>query len=431
MHSSPEDYTHSSFEAALARAKVGERLSPADALELLTTGSDSDGIDTSRKQKVLMVADQRRQETVGDQVTFVANMNNNLTNICDVGCLFCNYHKTTSSIANGSKGGYIKSPRQSTEAVQKAIKMGISEVCSVSGLHPGLALDQSHQDILADSSAKFSDETLGFSSTYVDHIRAMNIDDIHIHAINPAEAHHAQRHADWGYRHVYERLSECGLNSVPGTAAEILVDDIRDQICPNKISSESWIAAMEAAADVGLDLTTTIMYGHVESTKDRIQHLDRIRRLQDRTGAVTEFIPLKFMHKETPLHHDGTVSESTTRHEDELLTAVSRLFLDNIDHIQASWVKYGDSRALQLLNCGADDFMGTVLSEEITASAGGEHGNFRSFTEYVDMISAIDRIPVERSADYCRLHSIDIENQPYGPTIGPRADGSPMLPSKS
>jgi FO synthase subunit 2 len=139
---------------------------------------------------------------------------------------------------------------------------------------------------------------------------------------------------------------------------------------------------MEAAATVGLDTTATIMYGHVENEAHRAMHLDRVRELQDRTDAITEFVPLSFVHRNTPLAERGMVEAGASTDEDELMIAVSRLYLDNVDHIQSSWVKYGDEQGLKMLNCGADDFMGTILSEEITKRAGGEFGEYRSFEEY-------------------------------------------------
>jgi FO synthase subunit 2 len=213
---------------------------------------------------------------------------------------------------------------------------------------------------------------------------------------------------------------------VPGTAAEILVDEVREVICPEKIDTGEWLRAMEAAAEVGLPTTATIMYGHVENERHRVEHLDRVRRLQDRTGAITEFVPLSFVHPETPLYRQGLVDGGASTAEDELMIAVSRLYLDNVAHIQSSWVKYGDELGLKMLSCGADDFMGTILSEEITKRAGGEFGEFRSVAEYAEMIRAIGRVPVERSTDYTERRRVETEGTP-GPRLGPRADGTPLL----
>jgi len=149
--------------------------------------------------------------------------------------------------------------------------------------------------------------------------------------------------------------------------------------------------------------------------------------LQDRAGAITEFVPLSFVHANTPLYERGMVDGGATTDEDELMIAVSRLYLDNVEHVQSSWVKYGDEQGLKMLTCGADDFMGTILSEEITKRAGGSFGERRSFGEYVEMITAIGRTPVERSTDYEKRRRLDPSDPPFGPELGPRADGTPMV----
>jgi len=305
-------------------------------------------------------------------------------------------------------------------------------VTSVSGLHPAFALDDEHREILeasdrGDLNYKSPERYGKDPGTYCEQMRAMSVDDVHLHSMTPEEGYHARRGTDWSYEEVYGRLADAGLDSVPGTAAEILVDEVREVICPGKIRSDEWVEAMEAAASVGLPTTATIMYGHVENEAHRVHHLDTVRDLQDRTGAITEFVPLSFVHPNTPLYERGMVDAGATRDEDELMIAVSRLYLDNVDHIQSSWVKYGDEHGLKMLSCGADDFMGTILSEEITKRAGGSFGEARSFAEYVEMISAIGRVPVERSTDYEQRRRIDPEDPPFGPELGPRADGTPLV----
>ncbi|WP_178918156.1 7,8-didemethyl-8-hydroxy-5-deazariboflavin synthase subunit CofH [Natronomonas gomsonensis] len=428
--------TDQSFENALAKARSGERLDVADAIELLTTGTERDGIDLERKERVLEAADRRRAEVVGEEVTFVANLNNNVTTACNTGCLFCNFKDRSEQFRTtyqDDHGGFTKTPAESREIVRDAVERGIYEVTSVSGLHPAFALDDEHRELLessdrGDLNYRPPEEYEVDPRTYVEQIRAMAVDGVHVHSMTPEEAYHARRGTDWSYEEVFQRLKDAGLNSVPGTAAEILVDEVRDVICPAKIDTGEWLDAMEAAADVGLDTTATIMYGHVDNEAHRALHLDRIRELQDRTGNITEFVPLSFVHRDTPLAERGMVDSGATVHEDELLIAVSRLYLDNVEHIQSSWVKYGDTQGLKMLSCGADDFMGTILSEEITKRAGGEYGEFRSFQEYVDMISAIGRIPVERSTDYEKRRRIDPDDGPHGPELGPKADGTPLVP---
>ena len=305
---------------------------------------------------------------------------------------------------------------------------------SVSGLHPAFALDEEHHEILAgyDNPAvevnyKPPEQYETDPGTYVEQMAAMSVGGIHLHSMTPEEVYHARRGTDWSYEYVYQRLQDAGLDSVPGTAAEILVDEVRDVICPGKIDTGEWVTAMEAAAATGLDMTSTIMYGHVENERHRAMHLAVIRDLQDRTGAITEFVPLSFVHPDTPLFKRGIVDGGASTDEDELMIAVSRLFLDNVEHVQSSWVKYGDAQGLKMLSCGADDFMGTILSEEITKRAGGGYGEARSFAEYVEMVEAIGRVPVERSTDYRQRRQIDPEDAPHGPELGPKADGTPLV----
>jgi len=426
-----------SFENALTKARSRERLTVDDAVELLTTGTESEGIDPHRKEQVLEAADRRRAEMVGEDVTFVANLNNNVTTACNVGCLFCNFKNSAHAFEADSDvdhAGFTKTPVESREIVDDALDLGVSEVCSVSGLHPAFALDAEHHEILAGYDNPASEvnykppaEYTTDPGTYTDQIRAMSIDGIHVHSMTPEEAYHARRGTDWSYEEVYGRLRDAGLDTAPGTAAEILVDEVREVICPGKITTDDWLAAMEGAMAAGVGTTATIMYGHVENEMHRAIHLKRVRDLQDRTGEITEFVPLSFVHENTPLYKHGVVDGGASDAEDELMIAVSRLFFDNIDNIQSSWVKYGNAKGLKLLNCGANDFMGTILSEEITKRAGGSYGEFRSVDDYVDMIDAIGRQPVERSTDYETRRPIEIGDGPYGPTLGPRADGTPML----
>ncbi len=423
------------FENALAKARSGERLSVADGVELLVTGTDREGIDLERKELVLEAADRRRAEVVGDEVTFVANLNNNITTACNTGCLFCNFKDRSEQFledSDGDHGGFTKTPEDSRRIVAEAVDRGVYEVTSVSGLHPAFALDDDHRELLeasdrGDLNYKSPARYEVDPGTYVEQMRAMSVDDLHVHSITPEEGYHARRGTDWSYEEVYGRLADAGLDSVPGTAAEILVDEVRDVICPGKIDTAEWVRAIEAAANVGLPTTATVMYGHVENERHRVEHLDVIRRLQDRTDNITEFVPLSFVHPNTPLHDRGMVETGASTHEDELMIAVSRLYLDNIEHIQSSWVKYGDEQGLKMLSCGADDFMGTILSEEITKRAGGDYGEARSVAEYVEMISAVGRVPVERSTDYTERRRVDPEDTPHGPELGPHADGTPLV----
>ncbi|MFB6091722.1 MAG: 7,8-didemethyl-8-hydroxy-5-deazariboflavin synthase subunit CofH [Haloquadratum sp.] len=429
--------TDQSFENALAKARDGERLTVDDGIELITTGTDRGGIDPVRKERVLEAADRRRADVVGEDVTFVANLNNNVTTACNTGCLFCNFKDTADTFeaaSDGDHAGFTKTPAESRAVVADAVEKGIYEVTSVSGLHPAFALNAEHREILAayDAPASAVDyrppavyET--DPGTYVEQMAAMSVDGVHLHSMTPEEAHHARRGTDWSYESVYRELRAAGLDSAPGTAAEILVDEVRDVICPGKIDTGEWVAAMEGAVAAGLDVTATMMYGHVENAAHRVHHLEVIRDLQDRTGGITEFVPLSFVHENTPLYERGVVDGGATDAEDELVVAVSRLFLDNVENVQSSWVKFGNAKALKLLNCGANDLMGTILSEEITTRAGGSHGEFRSFEDYIEMTAAIGRPAVERSTDYRTTRRLDPDADTHGPRLGPKADGTPLL----
>ncbi|PSP74041.1 7,8-didemethyl-8-hydroxy-5-deazariboflavin synthase subunit CofH [Halobacteriales archaeon QS_3_64_16] len=437
--------TDQSFENALAKARNGERLSVEDGVALMTTGSDvSNGdveIDPERKELVLEAADRRRAEVAGEEVTFVANLNNNVTTACNTGCLFCNFKDPAEAFRSdidADHEGFTKTPEESRRVVSDAVERGIYEVCSVSGLHPGFALDAEHHEILANYEQAHS--TVNYRppnrydtdpGTYTEQIDAMDVGGIHVHSMTPEEAYHAKRGTDRSYTDVYEQLRRAGLDSVPGTAAEILVEEVREVICPGKIDSAGWLEAMEAAAAVGLDMTATIMYGHVENARHRVMHLQKVRDLQDRTGTITEFVPLSFIHGNTPLYERGLVTGGASTEEDELMIAVSRLFLDNIENIQSSWVKYGDEQGLKMLSCGANDFMGTICSEEITKRAGGSYGEYRSFEEFVSMIAAIGRVPTERSTDYRTQRRIDPEEGAHGPQLGPKANGTPIRAERS
>ena len=432
--------TDQSFENALRKARNGDRLSVEDGVALMTTGGSDTKVDVDRKEQVLEAADRRRADVVGEEVTFVANLNNNVTTACNTGCLFCNFKDPAEvfrSDLDGTHGGFTKTPAESRRIVRDAVSRGIYEVCSVSGLHPGFALDAEHHEILAGyeqahSSANYRPPARYDTDpgTYTEQIDAMSVGDVHVHSMTPEEAAHARRGTDWSYTDVYGTLQDAGLDSVPGTAAEILVDEVRDVICPAKIDSAGWIAAMEGASKAGLDTTATIMYGHVENARHRVMHLEEVRDLQDRTSAITEFVPLSFVHENTPLYERGLVTGGASTDEDELMIAVSRLFLDNIDNIQSSWVKYGDSQGLKMLSCGANDFMGTICSEEITKRAGGTSGEYRSVGEFVEMIGAIGRVPTERSTDYRQRRRIDPGDTTHGPRLGPKADGTPIRASQ-
>ena len=271
-----EPSTDQSFGNALAKAHDGARLTVDDATELLATGTEREGIDPVRKEAVLEAADRRRAEAVGDEVTFVANLNNNVTTACNTGCLFCNFKDSAHAFEADSgvdHAGFTKPPAESRAVVEDALDMGVYEVCSVSGLHPAFALNDEHHEILAardDPASEVNYEPPAVydtdPGTYLEQMDAMSVGGVHLHSMTPEEAYHARRGTDWEYETVYRELAAAGLDSAPGTAAEILVDEVREVICPNKIDTAGWVDAMTAAADVGLDTTATIRPRRFSST---------------------------------------------------------------------------------------------------------------------------------------------------------------------
>jgi FO synthase subunit 2 len=233
----------------------------------------------------------------------------------------------------------------------------VTEICTVSGLHP---------DFTADS--------------YADILRWIReaAPGIHLHASNPMEVAYGAARSGISTAEMAGRLKEAGLGSMCGTAAEILVDPVRAVICPGKIDSATWERIIREVHALGIPTTATIMYGHCESVADQIRHLDMLRSIQDDTGGFTEFVPLSFIHMETPLYKKGLARAGATGREDILMIAVSRLFLDNIPHIQSSWVKLGRKLAQLGLIAGADDLGGTMYEESISRGAGAKD------TEYLD-----------------------------------------------
>ncbi len=306
-------------------------------------------------------------------MTFVVNKNVNWTNACVNACLFCGFS------SNRSEESYRLSPEAVVERISRFLGIGITEVCLVGGLHPN---------------AQFEDYLC-----LVEAIRG-RFPSLHIHGITPEEVKHAKRGTGLSYRDAYRKLRACGLGSIPGTAAEILDDRIRKMICPRKLSSSEWVEAIEGASAEGLCATSTILYGHVESVADRVRHLAIIRDIQDRLAVFTEFIPLSFVPWNTPLYTMGLVSGGASATEDLLMIAISRLFLDNIPNIQASWVKYGPKLAQLMLSCGANDLGGTLFGESITRTAGGSHGEMLTRDQMVAIIKGAGRIPEQRTTTY-------------------------------
>ncbi|MDO9539091.1 MAG: 5-amino-6-(D-ribitylamino)uracil--L-tyrosine 4-hydroxyphenyl transferase CofH [Methanocalculus sp.] len=346
----------------------GGRMTEQDAVVLLS----AKGRDVMR---IAAAADEAREIAVGDAVTFVRNQNINVTNICVNACGFCGFSKRPDD---------PESFEYSLADVEMKAKMAlddhhVTEICSVSGLHPAFDADR-----------------------YAGIIAAIQrgAPGVHIHAGNPMEVAYAARQSGISTVQVLGKLKGAGLSSLCGTAAEILVDPIRKQICPGKIPTDEWVRVVSEAHRMGIPTTATIMYGHIESDADRARHLAIIRDIQDDTGGFTEFVPLSFIHQQTPIYQKGLARAGATGREDILMHAVSRLFLDNIRHIQVSWVKLGQKMAQLLLLAGADDLGGTVYEESISKSAGAPETDFLDPLVMQRMAEDIGRTLRERTTLY-------------------------------
>lgn len=323
----------------------GHRMTAKEALALFSV-HDRQVWDIAR------VADEMREKRVGTAVTYVRNQNINVTNLCINSCGFCGYSKKP-----GDEGIYFYDKAAIQEKAAMAHERGVSEICTVSGLHPDFTT-QSYTDVYR----WICEAAPG----------------VHLHACNPMEVAYAAKKSGLATVEVLDRMKEAGLSSMCGTAAEILVDSVRDRICPQKIPTKDWVRIITEAHGLGIKTTATIMYGHCETDEDRVRHLAILRDIQDETGGFTEFVPLSFIHMNTPLFRAGNARPGATGREDLLMVAVSRLFLDNFKNIQVSWVKEGIKLAQLGLIAGANDLGGTMFEESISKGAGATN------TDYLD-----------------------------------------------
>lgn len=320
-------------------------------------------------------ADKMRKDIVGDEVTYVLNLNVNFTNICSHHCGFCAYGTSISE-----EGAYFIDRNEIIEKINKA--GNIVEICVQGGIHPEL---------------NFND--------YINILKLIrtNFPGLHIHAFSPEEVNYMAEKASKPVSEVLRILKENGLDSMPGTAAEILDDEIRNKICPNKINTKKWIEIIKTAHKQGIPTSSTILIGHIEEAYHKAKHLEILKNIQEETGSITEFIPLPFIGKNTEL---GRKNNKTYFNNIEAykMYAISRLyFLGLIEHIQVSWPKLGVESAKQGLLCGADDFGGTLGEENITKAAGGEHGEKLSENEIIRAIESVGRRPVRRNTVYQKL----------------------------
>ncbi len=355
------------LQELLCDTLAGHRLTEEEAVRLFAT-RDRD------VWAIAAAADELREERIGDVVTYVRNQNINVTNLCVNACGFCGFSRKP-----GDPDVYRYDETVVRKKAREARERNVTEICTVSGLHPGFDA-QSYIDIYS----WIRDEAPA----------------VHIHASNPMEVAYAARRSGLSTREVLIAMKAAGLSTLCGTAAEVLVDSVRRVICPDKIDTATWARVIREAHYLGIPSTATIMYGHCESDADRARHLGILREIQDETHGFTEFVPLSFIHENTPLYRAGLARAGATGREDLLMFAVARLFLDNFDHVQASWVKLGTKMAEAALLAGADDLGGTLFEESISREAGARGTSYLDPGDMRRMAEDLGRMLRQRTTIY-------------------------------
>jgi len=370
--------------AILSRSLEGEAPSRDDIEVLLSArGVEVDAI--------AAVADQLRREISGDEVSFVVNRNINYTNQCYFKCGFCAFSKGPRSL-NLRGEPYLMTVPQVVEKSVEAASRGATEVCLQGGIHPQFTGD--------------------FYVTVVESIKE-HLPDMHIHGFTPLEVWQGAETLDVTVSDFLTRLRDAGLGTLPGTAAEILDDRIREHLCPDKIRTSQWSEVMITAHELGLRSTATIMFGHVDDPAAWANHFEVIRQIQRRTGGFTEVVPLPFVHMGAPIYLRGRARPGPTWDEVVLIHAVARIaFAGLIDNIQSSWVKLGLDAGRRLLDAGCNDMGGTLMDEIISRSAGAAHGRFVEASDFVELIADHGRTPVRRDTLYRPLAPVEMQVSP-------------------
>jgi len=358
---------------SLGLALAGAALDASDLVALLTArGADA--------EDVVAAADALRERSVGTRASYVINRNINYTNICTYACSFCAFAKRGSVRAPGQDAPYLLAPDAIALRALEAQARGATEVCLQGGIHPSFT-----------------------GNTYLDIVRAVKeaVPEMHIHAFSPLEISHGAQTLGWSLARYLAHLRDVGLASLPGTAAEILDDDLRATLCPDKLSASAWLEVMRTAHQVGLRSTATMMFGHIDEPRHWADHLLQVRHLQEQTGGFTEFVPLPFVHHDAPLWRRGLARSGPTFREVLLVHAVARLALHPlIPHIQASWAKLGLVGLEACLRAGADDMGGVLMNESITRAAGGCHGQGVDVAALHALADRLGRTAWQRSTLY-------------------------------
>ncbi|MBF8267457.1 MAG: cofH1 [Dehalococcoidia bacterium] len=355
----------------LARALEGQDISTEEAALLFnTSGPEMDAL--------VAAADELRKRQVGELVTYVVVRNINFTNVCIKRCGFCAFSRDYRD-----EEGYLLPVEEVVRRAEEAWQLGATEVCVQAGLPPQMEGD-----------------------LYIRICEAIKarVPDIHIHGFSPEEVLYGAVRSHCSVLDYLKALKEAGLGSIPGTAAEILDQEMRDRIAPGRITVQQWVEVISTAHKLGIPSTSTMMYGHVESDLHKARHMALIRDIQKATGGFTEFVPLSFVHTEAPMYRLGLVEgvRPGPRSEEVVkVHAVSRLLLGNwVPNLQVSWVKLGLPFAQALLGAGVNDVGGTLINESISTSAGAQHGQLVRPSQFRRLIRDAGRIPAERSTSY-------------------------------
>ena len=354
--------------------------------------ADSEGDDLLG---LLVAANALRSELVGNLITYVVNRNINFTNVCFIGCKFCAFSR-----GPRQEDIYFHTPEDVARKAVEAAKMGATEVCIQGGLPRGLDPYYYRDVLIAVKAATPS---------------------MHIHAFSPMEIIYGVELTGMPLREYLTMLRDNGLDTLPGTAAEILDDEVRRVLSRNKVSVAQWREVIRTAHALGIRSTSTLMYGHTETPAHWVDQILMLRGIQNETGGFTEFVPLGFVHSNTILFQQGLSRPGPTLAEHLKVHALARLmFAGSIHNIQVSWVKLNRKLSLLCLQAGANDFGGTLMEENISREAGATAGQYTSPEDFQAMIREIGRIPAERNTDYSRIRIKEpFESFPAQPVLEP------------